>query len=125
MHHGKYGSRKDNPLKEYVFMKKSKVVKVSAAGVVALAATSVATVTEAHAAKPGMEKCYGVVKAGMNDCGSAGHSCASAGRHECASEKHGCAGMAKRDKDLSEWVYLPKGTCDKLAGSSLTKPAKK
>jgi uncharacterized membrane protein len=100
-------------------MKKSNLLKASAASVLALAAT--ATSTEAHAAKGDMEKCYGVVKSGMNDCGSNGHSCASAGRHECAAEKHGCAGMAKHDKDLSEWVYLPKGTCDKLAGSSLTK----
>jgi uncharacterized membrane protein len=101
-------------------MKKSKLIKTSALSVLALAATTVAT--NSQAAAPGMEKCYGVVKADMNDCGSNGHSCAVAGRHECAAEKHGCAGMATRDRDLHEWVYLPKGTCEKLAGSSLEKP---
>ena len=54
-----------------------------------------------------MEKCYGVVKAGQNDCGS------KAG-------KHGCAGMGKIDASGVEWIKLPKGVCDRLVGSSLT-----
>ena len=53
------------------------------------------------AGKPGMEKCYGIVKAGMNDCGNSGHA---------------CAGQASKDKDASEWVYVPEGTCKKIAG---------
>lgn len=54
-----------------------------------------------------MEKCYGVAKAGKNDCSS------KAG-------KHGCAGMAKTDSSEDEWVKLPKGLCNKLIGGSLT-----
>ncbi|HIL29165.1 MAG TPA: DUF2282 domain-containing protein [Micavibrio sp.] len=54
-----------------------------------------------------MEKCYGVVKAGKNDCSS------KAG-------KHGCAGMAKADADPNEWIKLPSGLCDKLVGGALT-----
>ena len=54
-----------------------------------------------------MEKCYGVVKAGKNDCSS------KAG-------KHGCAGMAKTDASVNEWVKLPSGLCDKIVGGSLT-----
>ena len=57
----------------------------------------------AIAGKPGFEKCQGIVKAGMNDCGNG---------------KHACAGMAKVDKDPEEWVFVPEGTCDKLVGAS-------
>ncbi|MBL4885749.1 MAG: DUF2282 domain-containing protein [Planctomycetaceae bacterium] len=54
-----------------------------------------------------MEKCYGVVKAGKNDCSS------KAG-------KHGCAGMAKTDSSADEWIKLPNGLCNKIVGGSLT-----
>lgn len=58
-------------------------------------------------AKADMEKCYGVVKAGKNDCAGAAHS---------------CAGNEK--KDGAGWVYMPKGLCDKLVGGTTTeKPA--
>lgn len=52
------------------------------------------------------EKCYGVVKKGKNDCSS-------------KINKHGCAGMAKLDADPNEWIKLPKGLCEKIAGGSL------
>ena len=55
------------------------------------------------AAKADMEKCYGVVKSGKNDCGSS---------------KHPCAGQATKDADKSEWIYLPKGVCGRLAKGS-------
>lgn len=54
--------------------------------------------------KPEMEKCYGVVKAGKNDCGANGHS---------------CAGQAKTDRDANEWLLVPKGTCERIAGGNL------
>jgi uncharacterized membrane protein len=57
----------------------------------------------------GTEKCYGVAKAGKNDCAGA---------------KHSCAGQSAKDRDANEWVKLPKGTCERLVGGSL-KPAKK
>ncbi len=50
------------------------------------------------------EKCYGVVKAGMNDCGTS---------------EHGCAGLASVDGHPKEWLFLPAGTCEKLTGGSL------
>ena len=53
------------------------------------------------------EKCYGVVKAGQNDCGNAAGT-------------HSCAGQSTVDGDGGEWVFLPKGTCEKLVGGSLT-----
>lgn len=62
----------------------------------------------ALAAKAGFEKCQGVSKAGMNDCGANGHA---------------CAGQAKKDGDPKEWVYVPEGTCEKLVGGTV-KPSK-
>jgi uncharacterized membrane protein len=55
------------------------------------------------------EKCYGIAKAGKNDCAGA---------------KHACAGQSAKDKDANEWVKVPKGTCDRLVGGRLS-PAKK
>ena len=65
--------------------------------------------TGALAGKPGMEKCTGIVKAGMNDCGTS---------------KHACAGQSSADGDAEEWVYVPEGTCEKLVGGKV-KAAKK
>lgn len=57
-------------------------------------------------AKGGMEKCWGVAKAGHNDCSS-------------NKSAHSCAGQATRDGDPMDFVALPKGTCEKIAGGSL------
>ena len=54
------------------------------------------------------EKCYGVAKAGKNDCAGAAHA---------------CAGQSKKDASAQEFVKLPKGTCERLVGGTLT-PAK-
>lgn len=67
-----------------------------------LAAAVLLTSNAAMAGKPGMEKCLGVAKAGMNDCGANGHT---------------CAGHAKTDADANEWVYVPEGSCEKIVGS--------
>lgn len=50
------------------------------------------------------EKCYGVAKAGKNDCGWSGGS---------------CAGSATEDAHPETWIYLPKGACEKIVGGSL------
>lgn len=59
------------------------------------------------------EKCAGIAKAGQNDCGALDGS-------------HGCAGQAPEDNLDTEWVYVPKGTCDKITGGVVkkVKPAK-
>lgn len=75
----------------------------------ALAGVCAATAGAAYAAEPmaapkaEKEKCYGVAKAGQNDCASANGS-------------HSCAGQAKADKDGNEWKYVAKGTCEKAGG---------
>jgi uncharacterized membrane protein len=84
-------------------MKKNiKLVVTSAiAGAISL---GLLAVTETALAKKGdMEKCYGVAKTGKNDCGN---------------KKHACAGQATVDNDPAEWVYLPKGTCEKVGGKT-------
>ena len=83
-------------------MKKNASVKAAAiAGVMALA---VASSPASLAAKKDVEKCLGVAKAGMNDCGTS---------------EHACAGQAKADGHPEEWVYVPKGTCEKLVGGTV------
>lgn len=62
----------------------------------------------APAAAQEKEKCYGIAKAGQNDCGTAQHT---------------CAGKAKKDNAPDEWKYVPKGTCEKLGGK--TRPPEK
>jgi uncharacterized membrane protein len=49
------------------------------------------------------EKCYGIAKAGMNDCQTATHS---------------CAGTSTKDMDRASWIYVPTGTCQKIVGAS-------
>ncbi len=87
-------------------MKTSKIIASAIAAAIGL---SVSAGPALAADKP--EKCYGVVKAGKNDCGTA---------------KHSCAGVSKADKAPDEWVFMPKGLCDKIVGGSTTpkEPAK-
>jgi uncharacterized membrane protein len=49
------------------------------------------------AAKPAMEKCWGVAKAGQNDC--------------AAGPGTTCAGTAKADYQKNAWKLVPAGTC--------------
>ena len=48
--------------------------------------------------------CYGVAKAGKNDCAS-------------KTGVHDCAGQAKVDHDKGDFKTMPKGTCEKLGGT--------
>lgn len=57
------------------------------------------------AAQEGKEKCYGIAKAGQNDCAN-------------LSGSHSCAGQAKADNDVGEWKYVAKGTCESMKGMS-------
>ena len=68
-----------------------------------MATEAVEQVTDA-AADMKREKCLGIAKAGLNDCGTSTHS---------------CAGQATEDNHAEEWVYLPAGTCEKIVGGSI------
>jgi uncharacterized membrane protein len=62
--------------------------------------------TTAFAADDGnSEKCYGVAKAGKNDC---------------AGGAHACAGQSSKNNSPKEFIKLPKGTCERIVGGSLT-----
>lgn len=89
--------------KEQMIMR-SAIASVLAVGLVAAASSP------ALAAKPAMEKCYGIAKAGKNDCAS-------------KTASHACAGQSTKDGDKSSFLVVPKGTCNKIVGGS-TKPEK-
>jgi uncharacterized membrane protein len=73
------------------------------AAIAALLAMGAAPGAPAHdtPAPAGMEKCYGIAKAGQNDCGTA---------------KHGCATQGKVDRDPEDWKAVAIGTCLKVGG---------
>jgi len=90
------------------------VATTAISGILAL---GVLTSTSAYAVPEqptSWEKCAGIAKAGKNDCGSLNGS-------------HACSGQASSDNDENEWVYVPKGTCEKITGGVVKaeKPAKK
>jgi len=70
-------------------------------GALALAAlasgAAIAQTAPAEAAKPAMEKCYGVSMAGKNDC--------------AAGPGTTCAGTSKMDYQANAWKFVPAGTC--------------
>ncbi|RKP59081.1 DUF2282 domain-containing protein [Pararobbsia silviterrae] len=47
--------------------------------------------------------CFGIAKAGQNDCAS-------------KTGVHDCAGQAKVDHDKGDFKNVPKGTCEKMGG---------
>ncbi|MGH8717910.1 MAG: BufA1 family periplasmic bufferin-type metallophore [Burkholderiales bacterium] len=88
-------------------MRNSSVIINSA--IASLLALGIGASGNAIAAKEGFEKCAGIVKAGKNDCGTA---------------KHSCAGQATAERDKEEWLYVPTGTCEKIAGATVYNPKK-
>ena len=76
-------------------------IQAALAGILALGIAS-ASYAGPVTPKAGQEKCYGIAKAGQNDCGTAKHACAAQG--------------AKADNDPMEWKYVDKGTCEKMGG---------
>lgn len=52
------------------------------------------------------EKCFGIAKAGQNDCANLAGT-------------HSCAGQAKVDNDKGEWKYVAAGTCKTMNGMSM------
>lgn len=82
------------------------ILSTAIAGLVAISASTGASAQEEK--KAAKEKCFGIAKAGANDCGTA---------------KHSCAGIATKDNEPDEWKFVAKGTCGtKAVGGSLKKP---
>jgi len=80
-----------------------------------IAATAVAVMTMGFMAVPAAaqekEKCFGIAKAGQNDCANVFGT-------------HSCAGQSKMDMDKAEWKYVAKGTCKDMKGLSLDEAKK-
>jgi uncharacterized membrane protein len=88
-------------------MKKSNVAVTAIGSLLTLGAATFATAAFADGPmtmKPDMEKCYGVAKAGKNDC---------------AGPAHACSGQSKADASGKDFIAVPKGTCERLSGGSL------
>jgi len=82
--------------------KRRALIRSALAGVIAVGLGNAQGAT-AHDGQPApaREKCYGIAKAGQNDCGTATHA---------------CAGQAKKDNAPDEWKYVAKGTRTKVGG---------
>lgn len=70
------------------------------ASVLALGVLSTASAADAP-----KEKCFGIAKAGANDCAN-------------LSGTHSCAGQSKVENGADEWKYVAKGTCASLGGKT-------
>ncbi|WP_199911708.1 BufA1 family periplasmic bufferin-type metallophore [Dongshaea marina] len=84
-------------------MKKQLTLVAAITGVLAVGSLTMSA--PAIAGKGAMEKCYGVAKAGKNDC---------------ATKNSSCAGTSKTNGQKDAFVAVPKGLCNKLVGGSLT-----
>ena len=78
------------------------ILSTALASVLAMGVLSTANAADTPAAK---EKCFGIAKAGQNDCAN-------------LSGTHSCAGQSKADGVVDDWKYVAKGTCQKLGGKS-------
>ena len=88
-------------------MKSNTLIRTAVMSLIAFGAVQGAAI----AAEPaGKEKCFGVSKAGQNDCAN-------------SSGTHACSGQSKADKDPQDWKYVVAGSCAKLGGKQ-TPPAK-
>jgi uncharacterized membrane protein len=68
-------------------------------------AMALGLVGQVAAQDKGKEKCYGIAKAGQNDCAN-------------LSGTHSCAGQTKADMSPDDWKYVAKGTCKDMKGLS-------
>ncbi len=82
-----------------------KMTKTLAISGAIAAGIMMAAAGDVYAGGDKMEKCYGVAKAGKNDCAGSGSS---------------CAGSSKIDGQKDAWMYVPKGACEKIVGGSKT-----
>jgi uncharacterized membrane protein len=81
-------------------MNQLQVIRAAMAGLAAIGLSGAA----AHDQVPkGMERCFGIAKAGQNDCGS-------------ATGAHACAGQSKVSNDPNEYKFVKTGTCAKMGG---------
>ena len=80
-------------------------MKTSALLVAAAMTTALTAAAAGPAAAADVEKCYGVAKAGANDC--------------AAGPGTTCAGTSTVDAQGNAWIYVNEGLCERLVGGSL------
>jgi uncharacterized membrane protein len=83
-----------------------RLVKAAIAGALAAGFTAQSAAEPAPTPTFKAEKCFGIAKAGKNDCQTANTA---------------CAGTSKKDNQADAWLYVPAGTCDRIVGASLKK----
>lgn len=79
--------------------KHSSILHLAISSVLALSGS--AYVTTAAAASDDKEQCAGIAKAGKNDC---------------ATSTNACHGHVTSDGNSEAWIYVPKGTCERIVG---------
>jgi uncharacterized membrane protein len=79
---------------------------VFAAAMAAAIATPALLTAQKPVEKPSFkaEKCYGIAKAGKNDCASTGNN--------------SCGGSSKVNADAKAWIYVPEGYCERIVGGN-------
>lgn len=89
----------------------SKRVLIASALAAAVAAPTLVLAQGGPAKPPAYkaEKCYGLAKAGQNDCASTGNN--------------SCAGTSRVNADPKAWIYMPEGYCERIVGGSKTPKA--
>jgi uncharacterized membrane protein len=80
-------------------MNKRQFINTAAASLLALGVLAVAPASQAA----GMEKCFGIAKAGQNDCAG-------------LSGLHSCKGTSTVSNDPGDFKIVPSGTCTKMGG---------
>ena len=81
-------------------MNQRAMIAAAAASLMSLAFVSAPAVAQEK------EKCFGIAKAGQNDCANLAGT-------------HSCAGQSKVGNDKGEWKYVAKGTCKEMKGMSM------
>jgi uncharacterized membrane protein len=95
--------------------KHDSVLRLAITGVLALSGAAFAASAMAADANGDKEQCAGIIKAGKNDCATATNA---------------CHGHVEVDASPMAWIYVPKGTCERLVGGHVVQvkdptPAKK
>jgi uncharacterized membrane protein len=81
------------------------IVALLASAAISGCAAQVAAAKRTAAEKVGAtEPCFGIARAGKNDC---------------RTHAHVCAGWSRRNSDPGAFIYVPAGTCERIVGGNL------
>jgi uncharacterized membrane protein len=86
-------------------MNKQLIIRGALAGLVAAGLAAGAAQAKPPKKVTQFEKCAGVVKGSQNDC---------------ATSMSSCHGSVATDAHPEAWLYVPKGTCEKIVGGRIT-----